>query len=93
MLRVLLVNIREREIRLRFLRAYVHCLLIECDSLCLLPRLYRLIRFLYSPRIARALIAHERCTAEHQYGCERNARDLLLFHIVSPKAFYQFRMI
>ena len=84
MLRVFLVNIREREIRLRFPGAYIHCLLIECDRLCLLTRLYRLIRCLQSPRIARALVARERCTAEHQYGCERNARDLLLFHIVSP---------
>ena len=93
MLAVLLVNLREREICLRFLGVYIHCLFVECDRLCLLPRLYRLIRCLQSPRIARALVARERCTAEHQYGCERNARDLLLFHIVSPKAFYQFRMI
>ena len=46
MLAVLLVNLREREIRLRFLRAHIHCLLVECDRLCLLPRLYRLIRCL-----------------------------------------------
>ena len=84
MLRVFLINLREREIRLRFPGAYIHCLFIECDCLCLLSRLYRLIRCLYSPRIARALVAREHRNAEHQYGCEHNTRDLLLFHILSP---------